>query len=116
MYSQWELSLGMLMDKERTLLGSYLKTGRKNWIYMACIPKPATVENRKSIDILYMTNCSAFLVGYKQPQISDDPYYITMKASLSPPKAACITRLTFAGTGVLFIDGELVVNNKTTQQ
>lgn len=109
---------GAYGHKELPLLGEQLKTkdGIKGYLFRV-FTEPATDKARKAVDELHMTSTSAFLMDYKHPQISHDLYYVTMEGILEPTESGIYDfGLTVAGTGELFIDGELVVDNKTKQR
>ena len=64
-----------------------------------------------------MTSTSAYLMDWKHPQVSCDLYYVTMEGILeSTVSSSYDSGLTVAGTGELFIDGVLEVDNKTKQR
>ncbi|KAJ6099787.1 hypothetical protein N7467_001322 [Penicillium canescens] len=109
---------GVYGHKELPLLGSQLKTedGRTGYTF-SVFTDPSTKKDRNPVDKLHMTSSSAFLMDYKHPEIHSDLYYITMEGIFEPSESGVYDfGLTVAGTGELFIDGELVVDNKTTQR
>jgi beta-glucosidase len=109
---------GAYGHRELPLLGEQLKTkeGEKGYLFRV-FTEPATNKGRKHVDELHMTSSSAFLMDYKHPQVSGDLYYITMEGILEPTESGIYDfGLTVAGTGELFIDGVLVVDNKTKQR
>lgn len=109
---------GAYGHKELPLLGEQLKTrdGKKGYIFRV-FTEPATNKARKHVDELHMTSSSAFLMDYKHPHVSGDLYYVTMEGILEPTESGIYDfGLTVAGTGELFIDGVLVVDNKTKQR
>jgi beta-glucosidase len=111
-------SQGIYGHKELPLLGSQLKTedGRTGYTF-SVFTEPSTKKDRKPVDTLHMTSSSAFLMDYKHPEIHSDLYYITMEGIFEPTENGVYDfGLTVAGTGELFIDGELVVDNNTTQR
>ncbi|KAJ5747660.1 uncharacterized protein N7511_009356 [Penicillium nucicola] len=111
-------SQGVYSHKELPLLGSQLKVedGRVGYTF-SVFTEPSTKKDRKVVDSLHMTSSSAFLMDYKHPEIHSDLYYITMEGIFEPAESGVYDfGLTVAGTGELFIDGELIVDNKTTQR
>jgi beta-glucosidase len=109
---------GVYGHKELPLLGSQLKTedGRTGYTF-SVFTDPSTKKDRNPVDKLHMTSSSAFLMDYKHPEIHSDLYYVTMEGIFEPSESGMYDfGLTVAGTGELFIDGELVVDNKTTQR
>ncbi|KAJ5532028.1 hypothetical protein N7494_008580 [Penicillium frequentans] len=109
---------GIYGHKELPLLGTQLKTedGRTGYMF-SVFTEPSTKKDRKPVDVLHMTSSSAFLMDYTNPKVHSDLYYITMEGVFTPTESGVYDfGLTVAGTGELFIDGELVVDNKTTQR
>jgi beta-glucosidase len=109
---------GVYGHKELPLLGTQLKTedGRAGYMF-SVFTEPSMKKDRKPVDVLHMTSSSAFLMDYKHPKVHSDLYYITMEGVFTPTESGVYDfGLTVAGTGELFIDGELVVDNKTTQR
>ncbi|KAK2762861.1 hypothetical protein FQN54_001036 [Arachnomyces sp. PD_36] len=109
---------GAYGHKELPLLGEQLKTedgqpGYKFRVYA----EPASCEGRELIEELHMTNSCAFLMDYYHDRISGDTYYATLEGILEPTESGIYDfGLTVAGTGELFVDGELVVDNKSKQR
>ncbi|KAL2865314.1 beta-glucosidase H [Aspergillus lucknowensis] len=109
---------GAYGHKELPLLGSQMKTedGKTGYIFKV-FTEPATNTSRKPVDVLHMTSSSAFLMDYMHPQVAGDLYYVTMEGIFEPDASGLYDfGLTVAGTGELFIDGQLVVDNKTNQR
>ncbi|KAG7293553.1 hypothetical protein NEMBOFW57_003605 [Staphylotrichum longicolle] len=83
--------------------------------YYTVTPDRASLAN--PVDELHLTNSCAFLMDYTHPEISGDTYYATLEGTFEPPESGVYEfGLTVAGTGLLFIDGELVIDNKTNQR
>lgn len=109
---------GAYGHKELPLLGQLLRTedGQVGYKFRV-FTEPATSKGRKPVDELHMTTTSAFLADYQHPKIHGDLYYVTMEGYLEPTESAIWDfGVTVAGTGLLYIDGELVVDNKTVQR
>ncbi|KAH2162965.1 hypothetical protein KXW37_008937 [Aspergillus fumigatus] len=119
-------SQGCYGHKELPLLGEHLRTietGQPGYTFRVYTePPPASgsfkgSDSRTPVDELHMTNSSAFLMDYSHPQISGDTYYATLEGTFEPPESGVYEfGLTVAGTGLLYIDGVLVVDNKTVQR
>lgn len=119
-------SQGCYGHKELPLLGEHLRTietGQPGYTFrLYTEPPPASgsfkgSDSRTPVDELHMTNSSAFLMDYSHPQISGDTYYATLEGTFEPPESGVYEfGLTVAGTGLLYIDGVLVVDNKTVQR
>ncbi|KAK9236471.1 glycoside hydrolase superfamily [Lipomyces kononenkoae] len=109
---------GAYGHKELPLLGDRLKTedGQPGYIFRV-YTEPATTKGREAVDTLHMTSTSAFLMDYTHPKVSGDLYYVTMEGTFEPTESGIYDfGLTVAGTGLLFVDGEVVVDNKTKQR
>ena len=109
---------GAYGHKELPLLGEQLRTedGVPGYTFRV-YTEPSSREGRKAVDTLHMRSSSAFLMDYKHPQVTGDLYYITMDGIFEPPESGVYEfGLTVAGTGLLYVDGELVVDNKTNQR
>lgn len=110
-------SQGAYGHKELPLLGEQLRTedGLPGYTFRV-YTEPSSSEGREAVDTLHMRNSSAFLMDYKHPKVSGDLYYVTMDGTFEPPKSGVYEfGLTVAGTGLLYVDGKLVVDNKTNQ-
>lgn len=109
---------GAYGHKELPLLGEQLKTegGQPGYTFRV-YTEPSSSKGREAVDTLHMRSSSAFLMDYKHPKVSGDLYYITMDGIFEPPESGVYDfGLTVAGTGLLYVDGELVVDNKTEQR
>ncbi|KAL3439946.1 putative beta-glucosidase J [Aspergillus insuetus] len=113
-------SQGCYGHKELPLLGEYLKTetGERGYMFRVYTePPPSCCGTRKPVDELHMTNSCAFLMDYTHPEIKGDTYYATLEGTFEPTESGVYEfGLTVAGTGLLYIDDELVIDNKTTQR
>lgn len=111
-------SQGAYGHKELPLLGEHLITedGKPGYTFRV-YKEPSSVKGRVAVDTLHMISTSAFLMDYTHPEISGDLYYITMDGIFVPPTTGVYDLgLTVAGTGLLYVDGELIVDNKTDQR
>lgn len=113
-----DFTQGVYGHKELPLLGEQLRTedGKPGYVFRVFTEPPGT-PNRVPVDTLHMKSTSAFLMDYQHPKIDGDLYYVTMEGILEPSGSGVYDfGLTVAGTGKLFIDGELVVDNHTKQR
>jgi beta-glucosidase len=113
-----EFTQGVYGHKELPLFGEHLRTdsGERGYIFRV-FTEPPSCEFRQPVDELHMTNSCAFLMDYSHPKISGDTYYATLEGTFEPPESGIYEfGLTVAGTGLLYIDGELVIDNKTKQR
>lgn len=109
---------GAYGHKELPLIGQHLKTDKGEVGFMFRVfADPPTCEDRKPVDELHLTSSTALLMDYSPPKITGDLYYVTLEGTLEPTESGTYDfGLTVAGTGILYIDGELVVDNKTQQR
>lgn len=113
-----EFTQGVYGHKELPLFGEHLKTesGERGYTFRV-FTEPASSKLRQPVDELHMTNSCAFLMDYSHPKVSGDTYYATLEGTFEPPESGVYEfGLTVAGTGLLYIDGELVIDNKTKQR
>ncbi|KAL2836416.1 putative beta-glucosidase J [Aspergillus pseudoustus] len=112
-------SQGCYGHKELPLLGEQLRTvetGEPGYTFRV-YTEPPSCKGRQPIDELHMTNSCAFLMDYSHPKVSGDTYYATLEGTFEPAESGVYEfGLTVAGTALLYIDGVLVVDNKTAQR
>ncbi|KAL1892363.1 hypothetical protein Sste5346_007101 [Sporothrix stenoceras] len=110
---------GAYGHKELPLLGEHLKTddGKVGYTFRVYTESLEENPDRKHVDELHMTSSSAFLMDYMHPKVKGDTYYVTMDGTFVPTETALYDfGLTVAGTGLLYVDGQLIVDNKTKQR
>lgn len=110
---------GAYGHKELPLLGELLRTddGRVGYTFRVYTESLEQNAKREAVDELHMTSSSAFLMDYMHPKVKGDTYYVTMDGTFVPEETALYDfGLTVAGTGLLYVDGQLVVDNKTNQR
>ena len=77
---------------------------------------PPSCRDREVIDEIRVGNSDILLVDYKHPRISGNLYYCELAALFTPSEPGPYEfSLTVAGTGKLFIDDTVVVDNETNQ-
>lgn len=77
---------------------------------------PTDKPDAEAFDDLHVAQSSIFLADYKHPKIKDDLYWIVFEGDLTVDETADYEfGLAVIGTGQLFVDGKLVVDNKTKQ-
>jgi beta-glucosidase len=116
--SEVEFTQGVYGHKELPLFGEHLNTesGERGYT-LHVYTEPPSCKLREPVDELHMTNSCAFLMDYSHPKVSSDTYYATIEGIFEPPESGVYEfGLTVAGTGLLYIDDELVVDNKTEQR
>ncbi|OAX79924.1 hypothetical protein ACJ72_05751 [Emergomyces africanus] len=99
-------------------LGPLLKTTDGNPGYrFRAYNDPPGVEGREIADELRLVNSSALLADYRSPQIKSSTFYVDMEGTFTPNESGMYDfSVTVIGSGKLFIDGELVVDNSKNQK
>ncbi|KAJ0421208.1 putative beta-glucosidase J [Aspergillus carlsbadensis] len=119
--SEVGFSQGCYGHKELPLLGEQLRTesGACGYMFRVYTDPPSTSCRSRGtpVDELHMTNSCAFLMDYTHPKISGDTYYATLEGIFEPAESGVYEfGLTVAGTGLLYVGDQLVIDNKTTQR
>ncbi|KAL6719624.1 hypothetical protein ACLMJK_001545 [Lecanora helva] len=109
---------GAYNHKELPLLGRYLRTRDGQVGFTVCTyDKPYGDANRKLLDKLHQTNSYMYLSDYAVPGHNSSLYYIDVEGTFTPEEAGIYDfGLTVQGTGRLFIDGGLLVDNTHDQR
>ncbi|KKZ64423.1 beta-glucosidase I [[Emmonsia] crescens] len=99
-------------------LGPLLKTADGNPGYrFRAYNDPPGVEGREIADELHLVNSAALLADYRSPYIKSRTFYIDMEGTFTPNESGTYDfSVTVIGSGKLFIDGELVVDNSKNQK
>ena len=111
-------SQGAYSHKELPLLGLALRTseGKVGFDFRA-YDKPVGDPDRKLLDRLHLTNSYMFVMDYKLPNYNSPLYYVDVEGTYTPEEDGLYDfGLTVQGTGKLFIDGELIVENVHNQK
>ncbi|EXJ58064.1 beta-glucosidase [Cladophialophora yegresii CBS 114405] len=78
---------------------------------------PPSVTNRKAIDEVFVNKSDILLVDYKHPKIKSSLYYLELNGTFTPEQTTDYDfSMCCAGTGKIFVNGELVVDNETHQR
>ncbi|KAI2462977.1 beta-glucosidase [Annulohypoxylon bovei var. microspora] len=79
--------------------------------------EPHSVKDRVPIEQFNIENSSCFLNDYKHPDIPSNLFYVEVEGTVTPAiDAEYLFSLTVNGSGRLYVDGEEVVDNETTQR
>ncbi|KAF6225031.1 hypothetical protein HO133_010226 [Letharia lupina] len=111
-------SQGAYSHKELPLLGKSLRTsdGRPGFDFRA-YDKPVNAADRKLLDTLHLTDSYMFVMDYKVPNYTSSTYYVDVEGVFTPEEEGTYEfGLTVQGTGQLFIDGKLIVDNVHDQR
>lgn len=111
-------SQGAYSHKELPLLGKSLRTfgGRSGFMFRA-YNKPVDAPDRRLLDTLRLTDSYMFVMDYKVPNYTSSTYYVDVEGIFIPEEEGTYEfGLTVQGTGQLFIDGKLIVDNVHDQR
>lgn len=110
-------TIGVPGWKKLPLLSRVAKTkDGKQGLTMKVYLDPPSKKDRECIDEILVDDSNVFLVDYKHPKITSHLFYVTFEADFTPDQTSDYEfSLSVAGTGKLFIDDELVINNATKQ-
>lgn len=111
-------SQGAYSHKELPLLGNKLRTidGKHGFDFRA-YDKPVNAPDRKLLDTLHLTDSYMFVMDYKVPNYTSTTYYVDVEGIFTPEEEGNYEfGLTVQGTGQLFIDGVLIVDNVHDQR
>lgn len=76
----------------------------------------ASPTDEKPIDEFNSDSSTLMLFDYKNPGIRDKKFWMDVACDVTPPESGNYEfSLTVVGTALLYVDGELVVDNKTNQ-
>lgn len=77
---------------------------------------PPSNPSREVIESLYVNTSDIFLADYENPKIKDNLFYLTLDGTFTPEETSEYEfSLSVSGTGKLFVNGQCVVDNETTQ-
>lgn len=111
-------SVGCYSHQMLPLLGTNLRTsdGEVGVIFKA-FTDPAEVGDRQAVDVIHLVNTNMYLVDYYHPKLTEDLYWVEVEGFYTPDEDGDFEfGLTVFGTGKLYIDDELLIDNETVQQ
>ena len=111
-------SQGSYSHNELPLIGKALRTADGNVGFdFRAYDKPVGDPDRKLLDKLHLTNSYMFVMDYEVPNYSSSLYYVDIEGIFTPEEDGLYDfGLTVQGTGKLFIDGEMIVDNVHNQK
>lgn len=112
-----QYALGASAWKRLPLLSRAAKTkdGRSGLIMKVYLEPPSGKE-RQAIDELLIKDTNIFLFDYKNPQLNSHLFYSDIDTTFTPEDTAEYEfSCSVAGTAQVFVNGELVIDNKTKQ-
>jgi beta-glucosidase len=110
--------LGAVGLKRLTLMSSLTKTkDGKEGLTMRVYLDPPEKANRVPVDEIYVKRSDCLLIDYKNPKLNSNLYWVEMEGTMTPEETADYNfSLSVSGTGKLFIDDGVVVDNETIQR
>lgn len=114
-----KFSQGVYSHKDLPLLGPLLQTadGKVGFTFKAYNEHPSHATDRVPVDELHLVNSTGFLMDYTNPQIKSMTYFVDMEGTFTPEESGLYDfGVTVVGTGQLFVDDELVVDNTKNQK
>lgn len=111
-------SVGCYSHQMLPLLGQNLRTsdGEVGVIFRA-FTDPIEVRNRQAVDEIHLVSTNMYLVDYYHPKLTEDLYWADVEGFFTPDEDGDYEfGLTVFGTGKLYIDDELLIDNETVQQ
>ena len=116
--SEVRFSQGAYSHKELPLLGMSLQLadGKAGFDFRV-YDKPAEDPDRKLLDHLQLTDSYMFVMDYQVPNYSSPLYYVDIEGTYTPEEDGIYDfGLTVQGTGRLYIDDQLIVENVHNQR
>ncbi|KAI1385483.1 beta-glucosidase [Hypoxylon trugodes] len=113
-----EYALGATAYKKLPMLTSITNAPNGSpGMEMRIYAEPHSVKDRTPVERFNIDNSSCFLSDYKHPDISSNLFYVEVEGTITPETdAEYLFSLTVNGTARLYVDGEEVVDNETTQR
>lgn len=111
-------SIGCYSHRLLPLLGPSLRTmdGRVGVTFKA-FTEPAYISKRQPVDVIHLSNTYMYLVDYYHPKLTEDLYWAEIEGYYTPDEDGDYEfGLTVHGTGKLYLDDELLVDNETVQR
>ncbi|PGH27118.1 hypothetical protein AJ80_01074 [Polytolypa hystricis UAMH7299] len=116
--SEVRFAQGSYGHKELPVLGPLLKSpdGKPGYIFRT-YNEPPSAENREAIDERHLLSSNTLLMDYINPKIKSETFYVDMEGTFTPEDSGIYDfSVTVVGSGKLYIDGELVVDNSKNQK
>lgn len=115
-----EYSIGATLDKNMPDIGRTTKTEKgETGITANFFLDPPGTKDRRNIDTKTLNTSRIFLADYKNDQIKDGNllFYADFESTFVPEKTGIYEfGCSVLGTAQVFVDGKLVVDNKTKQE
>ncbi|KAJ9656699.1 beta-glucosidase [Coniosporium apollinis] len=110
--------VGAVGWKNLPLMSGLTKTKEgKEGLTMRVYLDPPETTDREQVDEVYVSKTECFLVDYKHPKLTSALYWVELEGTMTSEETAEYRfSLSVAGTGKVFIDNNLVVDNETAQR
>jgi beta-glucosidase len=111
-------ALGAPAWKALPLMTRLTKTKNgEDGLTMTVFLDPPSVVHRKPVDEVFVNKSDILLVDYKHPLVKSSLYWLELTGTFTPEQTTDYDfSMCCAGTGKIFVDGELVVDNETVQR
>jgi len=111
-------SIGCQGHKLLPLLGPSLKTAEgETGVIFKAFTSPPTDPERQPFDTLHLVDTYMYLSDYSHPALTEDLWWAEVEAFFTPETSGEFEfGLTVYGTGKLFLDNELLIDNETMQR
>lgn len=109
---------GLQAYKFLPLLGSEIRTlGGKPGFTFRAYDKSTAATDRRLLDELHLTSSDMFIADYEVPNYDSSIIYVDIDGIFTPEADGRYDfGLTVQGTGVLFLDGKLLIDNSKDQR
>ncbi|OBT85273.1 hypothetical protein VE02_06505 [Pseudogymnoascus sp. 03VT05] len=116
--SETKYSVGCYSHVLLPLLGQNLKTADgKVGVTFKAFTDPVEVSDRQPVDVIHLADTYMYLVDYYHPKLTEDLYWTEVEGFFTPDEDGDFEfGLTVHGTGKLFLDDELLIDNETVQR
>jgi beta-glucosidase len=111
-------SVGCYAHKMLPVLGRHLRTADgKTGVTFNAFTSPPSITDRQPVDTLHLVDTNMYLADYYHPQLTEDLWWAEVEAFFTPEESCEFEfGLTVFGTGRLYLDDELLIDNETKQR
>lgn len=110
--------IGCHAHKMLPVLGPRLKTqDGQTGVTFRAFTSPDTIKSRKPVDSLHLVDTDMYFADYYHPELTEDLWWGEIEAIFEAEETCAFEfGLCMFGTGRLYIDDELLVDNETEQR
>lgn len=111
-------SVGCYSHQLLPLLGPSLRTSDGSiGVTFKAFTEPATVTDRVPVDEVHLVDTNMYLVDYYHPKLTENLYWAEVEGYYTPEEDGDYEfGLTVFGTGKLYLDDEMLIDNETVQR